>query len=111
MKVIVKPLNKTHYITSHLCINIYYDHQIEKEEGNYLISTYSALCNLNGVMQYPELEYTAAGSPYNQYGCLERDFVRFSGEDEDYIENYLDMSTNKLVDFPEGTSKLCDSAS
>ena len=85
---------------------IYYDHQTEKEDGKYLINTHSALCDLNGVMQYPELEYTSAGFPYNQYGCLDRNFVKFSGKDEKYIENYLDLTTNELVDFPEGTSNI-----
>lgn len=85
---------------------IYYEHQTKKEEGKYLISDYSALCDLDGVIQYPELEYTSVRFPFDQYDCLEKNFIEFRGEEEDSLPNYLNLSTNELVDFPEGCSDI-----
>ena len=93
-------------VVSEKYLLIYYEHQTETEEGKYLISDYSALCDLDGVIQYPELEYTSVRFPFNQYDCLEKNFIEFKGEEEDSLPDYLNLSTDELVDFPDGCSDI-----
>lgn len=87
-----------------------YPYQSIQEDGTILGDTRSYLCDSNGKILHPQLEYDAVSFAQDQYGNIDRNLIRIScrreGKEDSGQVFYLDVETGKLLEFPEGYDEI-----
>lgn len=77
-----------------------YDYTTLREDGTYLSSTHTYLCDTTGNILFPEWNYEWVTYAQDQFDYTDRHYLQFGNSAQEF--HYFDLETETAVSLPEG---------
>ena len=71
-----------------------------EEMNSYLGTEKNYLCNIDGSILFPEINYQWVSRTFDQYNAYNKQYLRLFNSNES-IDEYFDLTTGEILTFPE----------